>query len=96
MPACVTLTSRAISTLSPHSSKKAGDTGSEPAATSQEAAPSPSTVEEGGEPTEKSGGNKTEGAADGVAGNGETEGTETSVAEPDGKDATRKVKASAE
>lgn len=76
--------------------EKAGDTGSEPAATSQEAAPSPSTVEKGGESNEKPDGDGTEGTADDVAGNGETEGTETSVAEPDGKDATRKVKASAE
>ena len=68
--------------------EKAGDTGSELAATSQEAVPSPSAVEEGGEPTEKPDGDETEGAADGVAGGGATEGTtETPVTEPGGKDA---------
>lgn len=64
--------------------EKAGDTGSEPAATSQEASPSPSTVEEGGESTEKSNGDGAEDAADGVAEGGATARTETSVTEPDG------------
>lgn len=47
--------------------EKAGDTGSEPAATSQEAAPSPSTVKKGGESNEKPDGDGTEGTADDVA-----------------------------
>lgn len=76
--------------------EKADDTESEPPATSQEAVPSPSTVEEGGESTEKSDGDGTEGAADGVAGNGATAGTETPVAKPDGKGAARKGEAGAE
>ena len=81
--------------------EKAGDTGSEPAAVSPQTVTSPSTVEEGGEPTEKSDGDGTEGTADDVTGNGETEGTETSVAEPDGmkpdgKDAADKGEAGTE
>ena len=81
--------------------ERAGDTGSEPAATSQEAAPSPSTVEESGESTEKSDGDGTEGAADGMAGNGATAGTETPSTksdgmEPDGKDAVDKGEAGTE
>lgn len=76
--------------------EKASDIGIEPAAVSPQTVISPSAVKKGGESHENPGGNETKGAADGVAGNGETEGTETSVAEPDGKDATRKVKASAE
>lgn len=81
--------------------EKAGDTGSEPAATSQEAAHSPSTVEEGGEPTEKSDGDGTEGTADDVTGGGAVDGTETPATEPDGmkpdgKDAADKGEAYAE
>lgn len=81
--------------------EKAGDTESEPTAISQQTAPSPSTVEEGGESTEKSDGDGTEGAADGVAENGATARTETPVAEsngmePDGKDAADKGEAGTE
>lgn len=76
--------------------EKAGDTGSEPAAVSPQTVTSPSTVEKVGESNEKPDGDGTEGTADDVAGGGATARTETSVAEPDGKDATRKVKASAE
>lgn len=76
--------------------EKAGDTESEPAATSQQIAPSPSVVEEGGESTEKRDGDETEGAADDVAGGGATAGTETPVAKPDGKNAARKCEADTE
>lgn len=76
--------------------EKAGDTGSEPAATSQEAAHSPSTVEEGGESVDKPDGDETKGAADGVAGGGATAGTETPVAESDGKNPTRRGESGAE
>lgn len=75
--------------------EKAGDTG-EPTAISQQTAPSPSAVEEDGESTEKRDGDETEGAADGVAGGGATAGTETPVAEPDGKGAARKGEAGTE
>lgn len=64
--------------------EKAGDTGSEPTATSPQITPSPSTVEKGGEPTEKSDGDGTEDAADGGTEGGETTETETPVAKPDG------------
>lgn len=68
--------------------EKAGATGSEPAVTSPQTAPSPSVVEAGGESAEKPDWDETEGAAESVAGSGETDGTETLAAEPDGKDAT--------
>lgn len=68
--------------------EKAGATGSEPTATSRGTAPSPSVAEEGGESAEKPDGDGTEGTAGGVSGSGETDGTETPAAEPDGKDAT--------
>lgn len=64
--------------------ERAGDTESEPPATSQEAAPSPSTVEKGGESNEKPDWDVTEGTADDVAEDGATTETETPVAEPDG------------
>lgn len=64
--------------------ERAGDTGSEPAATSSQTAPSPSTVEEDGESNEKPDGDETKDAADGVTGGGAIEGTETPVAKPDG------------
>lgn len=76
--------------------EKAGDTESEPTAISQQTAPSPSAVEESGESTEKRDGDETEGAADGVAGGGATAGTETPVAELDGKDAACKGEADTE
>lgn len=76
--------------------EKAGDTGSEPAATSQEAAHSPSTVEEGGESTEKSDGDGTEGTADDVTGGGAIDGTEMPATEPDGTDAADKGEAGTE
>lgn len=64
--------------------EKAGDTGSEPAAVSPQTAPSPSIVKKGGESTENLDRDETEGAADGVAGNGAVDGTETPATEPDG------------
>ena len=76
--------------------EKAGDTESEPTAISQQTAPFPSAVEESGESTEKRDGDETEGAADGVAGGGATAGTETPVAEPDGKHAACKGEADTE
>lgn len=81
--------------------EKAGDTESEPPATSQEAAPSPSTVEEGGESHEKPDSDETGGAAGGVAGDGAVDRTETLATEPDGmepdgKDAADKGEAGTE
>lgn len=81
--------------------EKAGDTGSEPAAVSPQTAPSPSTVEKGGEPHEKTDGDETKGAANGVVENGAVDGTETPATEPDGmepdgKDAADKGEAGAE
>lgn len=76
--------------------EKADDTESEPPATSHEAALSPSTVEKGGESNEKPDGDETEGAADGVAEGGATAGTETPVAESDGKNPARRGESGAE
>lgn len=75
---------------------KAAGAGSEPVEPTSQNIPSPSPVEEGGESTEKQDGDETECAADGAAGGGATDGTETSVAEPDGKDAARRVEADTE
>lgn len=77
--------------------EKAGDTGSEPTATSPQITSSPSTVEKGGESTDKPDGDGTKGAADGMAGGGAAEGTaKTPVAEPDGTDAADKGEAGTE
>lgn len=76
--------------------EKAGDTGSEPAATSPQTDPSPSVVKKSGESTEKRDGDETEGAADSTAEGGATAGTETPVAKPDGKGAARKGEAGTE
>ena len=76
--------------------ERAGDTGSEPATTSPQIAPSPSVVEEGGESTEKRDGDETGGAAGGVSGSVATDGTETPVAKSDGKDAADRGEAGAE
>lgn len=81
--------------------EKASDIGSEPAAVSPQTVISPSTVEEGGEPTEKSDGDGTEGTADDVTGGGATARTETPVAESygmklDGTDAADKGEAGTE
>lgn len=77
--------------------EKAGDTVSEPAAVFSQTVTSPSTVEEGGEPTEKSDGDGTEGTADDVTGGGATARTaKTPVAAPDGTDAADKGEAGTE
>ena len=76
--------------------EKASDIGSEPAAVSPQTVISPSTVEEGGEPTEKSDGDGTEGTADDVTGGGAIDGTEMPATEPDGTDAADKGKAGTE
>ena len=76
--------------------ERAGDTESEPAATSSQTAPSPSVVKKSGEPTEKRDGDETEGAADSTAEGWATAGTETPVAKPDGKGAARKGEAGTE
>lgn len=76
--------------------ERACDTGSEPAATSSQTAPSPSIVKESGETTEKQDGNETEGAAEGEAADGATAGIETPVAKPDGKGVACKGEADTE
>lgn len=76
--------------------ERAGDTESEPAATSSQTAPFPSVVKKSGESTEKRDGDETEGAADSTAEGGATAGTETPVAKPDGKGAARKGEAGTE
>ena len=80
---------------------KAAEASSEQVEPTPQTAPSPSTVEKGGEPTDKPDGDETKGTADGVSEGGATEGTETPVAEsdgkePDGTDAADKGEAGAE
>lgn len=76
--------------------ERAGDTESEPAATSSQTAPSPSVVKKSWESTEKRDGDETEGAADSTAEGWATAGTETPVVKPDGKNAARKGEAGTE
>ena len=76
--------------------ERAGDTESEPAATSSQTAPSPSVVKKSGESTEKRDGDETEGAADSTAEGWATAGTETPVVKPDGKNTARKGEAGTE